>query len=653
MTARGGKNTLPPPGGAVYPSSPPDLPPYARSIHHDGSARYVITRNGHEPELGESAEIRLRAALSASIDRVFLRSCPDGEQTIVPMQPEPPSAACRWWRATLPLSMPTMSYRFLLFTADGPFWYNARGLARHLPTDAEDFRLLTDYLAPRWVDETVFYQIFPDRFADGSPETNVKDGEFVYRGATARTRRWGDPPTAGQPDSMVEFYGGDLVGVEQKLDYLQELGVNALFFNPIFTALTNHRYDSTDYLNVDPHLGGNEALASLRKATAQRGIRFILDIVPNHCGVEHPWFKAAQADLNASTNQYFTFTRHPEEYLCWLGQGSLPKLNYRSAALRRAMYESPEAIFRHWLREPYSADGWRIDVANMLARQGANQLGLEVGHGIRWAVKEERPDAYILGENFFDGTSQLQGTCWDATMNYSGFAMPLWWWLGRFNVRQHTAPHLVESTTPWSTVALAESLDAYRAAIPWMIARQQFNLLGSHDTARIASVVGGDVGLARLAVGVLMTYVGVPCVYYGDEVGLAGPSADEGRCCMPWEPESWDRELREFYRQLICLRKTSPALIRGGFQTLLAEQDTLAYLRDADDDLVIVVAHRGPDSRPAGALPVWHGAIPDNVEFREVATGVQTMTADGNLPLPSLRRGITIWRARPGEPPRP
>ena len=198
---------------------------------------------------------------------------------------------------------------------------------------------------------------------------------------------------------MVEFFGGDLAGIEAHLDHLVDLGVNAIYLNPIFATRSNHGYDITDYDHVAEHFGGDAALVALRRATAERDIRLILDIAPNHVGVEHPWFQAAQADREASTAPYFVFRDHPDDYESWLGVGSLPKFDYRSEALREAMYAGPDAVLRHWLRPPFSVDGWRIDVANMLGRLGPVQLGPEVARGMRAAVKAEDPDAYLLGEH--------------------------------------------------------------------------------------------------------------------------------------------------------------------------------------------------------------------------------------------------------------
>jgi alpha-glucosidase len=244
-------------------------------VHHDGSARYV---SNSDPQPGDELTVRLRHAPHLAVERVLLRTAPDGEQLFTPMQPEPfqPGDACRWWRTTLQLNMPLTGYRFLLLVDGQAWWYNAAGLHAHAPLDAQDFRLLAGYQSPAWVRQAVFYQVFPDRFADGNPDCRVHDGEYEYRGLPARARPWGERPASGR-QAMVEFFGGDLPGITAHLDYIADLGANALYLNPIFSALSNHRYDVTDYENVDAHLGGNAALAALRNRAAQLDLHYILD----------------------------------------------------------------------------------------------------------------------------------------------------------------------------------------------------------------------------------------------------------------------------------------------------------------------------------------------------------------------------------------
>lgn len=618
------------------------MPVDLNSVHHDGSTRYVKPLDGNQIQIGKRVRLRVRAGLDVPVERVFLYTSPDGEGQYDEMQPEIPGAACRWWTIELPILMPITGYRFLILANGSPYWYNAAGLHEFTVTDQDDFRLLANYQSPDWVNRSVFYQIFPDRFADGDSGNNVRDGEFVYREENSRARTWGEAPSAAGRVRMVEFFGGDLQGIQDHLDYLDDLGINALYLTPIFTSFSNHRYDVVDYFNVDPHLGGNSALAALRQATRDRGMRLMLDIVPNHCGVAHPWFQQALADPDAPTAEYFTFTKHPDEYACWLGVRSLPKLNYNSLALRRVMYGAPDSVFRYWMKPPFAIDGWRIDVANMLARQGANQLGMEVGRGIRAAVKKENPQAYLLGENFFDPSNQLQGDFLDAAMNYAGFTMPLWYWLGGFKFSLGHGRESIQPAGDFGTGALVDSWQAYRASVPWQIVRQQFNALGTHDTPRIRAIFGNDLVKVRLAVSLLMTVPGVPCLFYGDEIGLAG-SGNDSRVCMPWDTSAWDHSLLEDYRRLIHLRKTSPALIEGGFQVLAVEPDLFAFLRDAEEEQIIVIANRAAAAHPAGGMSVSHGGIEDGAVFDELLTGRRAIVEQGRLPLPELPTGASIW----------
>jgi alpha-glucosidase len=310
------------------------------------------------------------------------------------------------------------------------------------------------------------------------------------------------------------------------------------------------------------------------------------------------------------------------------------------------MYAGANSVFRHWLCPPYSADGWRIDVANMLARQGADQLGLEVGRGIRQVVKAENSQAYLMGENFFDASSQLQGDCWDGVMNYSGFALPLRDWLGPVMVFVPGQSQPINTGNSISTRALVESWGGFRAAVPWVVACQQFNLIGSHDTPRALALLGGNRDLFHLAVVFLFTYPGVPSIYYGDEIGLGDGQELNPRLCMSWDPYTWDTELLTFYKVLIRLRRTSPALMDGGFQVLFIEDDTLVYQRDANEEIILVVARRGNITRPAGPIPVWHGAIPDGTEFEELFSHQHNSVRNGKFPLPELPPGAQVWVAR-------
>jgi len=315
------------------------------------------------------------------------------------------------------------------------------------------------------------------------------------------SRAWEDRPSDGAAGS-VEFFVGDLAGLEARLDHLVDLGVNAIYLNPVFDSRSNHGYDTIDYGHVAAHFGGRRGPRVPAARDARTRHRVILDIAPNHTGAEHPWFLAAQADPSAKTAGFYTFRSRPDDYESWLGVKSLPKLDYRDAGLRQAMYAGDGAILRRWLEPPFSADGWRIDVANMLGRQGPVQLGPEVARGMRAAVKDANPDAYLMGEHFYDATDALNGDQWDGVMNYAGFTNPVLEWL---SVVEHRSAGFgtVVAAGARSTDEMVASLDAFRAAIPWAVARCQYDLLGSHDTPRVRSVgrrPGSPAGGVRAAV---------------------------------------------------------------------------------------------------------------------------------------------------------
>jgi alpha-glucosidase len=291
------------------------------------------------------------------------------------------------------------------------------------------------------------------------------------------------------------------------------------------------------------------------------------------------------------------------------------------------------------------ADGWRVDVANMLGRQGEVQLGAEMARAMRGAVKETRSDAYLLGEHFFDATAQLQGDQWDGVMNYAGFTFPLWHWLRGYRQEARGVKDAIASPTPWPTSALEAAWRSRRAAIPWAIALQQYNQLDSHDVPRIRTVVSGRDALHRLAAVVQFTYPGVPGLYYGDEIGMQDVPRLGPRGCMIWEQGRWNTELLAFYRELIALRRDSPVLQEGGFQMLAVEPDTFAYQREGPAGRVLVVAHRSERPRPAAPIQVAQGGVPDGLAFVERFSGRVAVAREGRLELPEHPQGATVWVA--------
>ncbi len=612
---------------------------WTAGLHHDGSALYV---SNPLPTHGERVTVRVRVPADAPIQRIFLRTAPDGENKLDALHQVERDSVSAWWAGELHVSMPRNPYRFKIMTGEGTYHLTAAGSSQAEGPDFFDFKILADYAAPPWLENTVFYQIFPDRFCNGDPANDVKPGEWKTGKYQTQLRPWGAPLLSYREAGNLDFYGGDLPGIAQKIDYLRDLGVNALYLTPIFTSGSNHRYDISDFANVDPHLGGNEGLALLRRTLDSAGMRIVLDVTLNHCGWKNAWFTSAQADLSSPTADYFTFyNNRSDQYEAWLGINTLPKFNYRSEKLRDALYRSEDSTLRSWLREPYRIDGWRLDVANMQGRQGTIQLGNKIGRQIRRAVKVDAPQAYLLGEHFYDGTPHLQGDELDASMNYQGFTLPLWRYLSGHEHGTEWRPESADQSR-MAAEALVEQWARFRAAVPWVVARQQFNLLDSHDTPRILNKVDGDKALVRLAAVLLMTYVGVPCIYYGDEIGLAGGQDPDNRRCMPWDERDWDSDLRAHFQKVIALRRTAPALMRGGYQDLYASDGLLVYQRQSAEQRLIVIGYRGPDSLLTTLIPVRHGGLRDGATLVDLLNGGSYTVDNGLIQLGQLDRGTAL-----------
>ncbi len=594
--------------------------------------------------LGHKLTLRVRADARLGIERILLRSTPEGEEIFTPLERQGyAEGGVQWWQVTIAINVPLFDYRFFVYTECGNYWLAAAGCTRHTPLDSGNYKLLSLDGPPDWVPEAVIYQIFPDRFCNGDDSLSVKSGEYMLGSDPVLRVGW-DEFNVKLGHGHV-FCGGDLPGIISKLDYIQNLGVDTLYLNPIFVAPSNHKYDVADYYNVDAHLGGNEALIALRRALSERGMHLVLDVVPNHCGAQNSWFLEAQRNPYAPEAAFFTFTNHPHEYECWLGVSSLPRFNYASTLLCERMYGSGDSVFRHWLRPPYSIDGWRLDVANMLGRRGRHQLGHKVGRAIRRAVKDENQQAWILGEHFFDGTSHLQGNELDATMNYRGFAVPLLQWLCGRNWAElmHRGGY---DDQYLDTDEFVTQLDIFRTSVPEAIALEQMNLIDSHDTPRFLTMAGGDVERLKVAVAFLFAYQGVPCVYYGDEVGLEGGPDPDCRRPMPWDEAKWDRDLLGYYSALGNLRRRSSALKVGSLQ-MLAPAQGVAFLRQSAEERIIATFNRGPvggdAAQPERELEVSCAGVADGTRWREFLSGREAQVVDGYLPAMPAGLGACLW----------
>jgi glycosidase len=423
---------------------------------------------------------------------------------------------------------------------------------------------------PAWVRDAVFYQIFPDRFAR-SPRLPKPSG----------VEPWDTEPTT------YGYKGGDLLGVVERLDYLQDLGVTALYFNPIFQSAANHRYHTHDYFKVDPLLGGDPAFAELMAACQERGLRVVLDGVFNHAsrgffqfndvlenGAASPWldwFTFNQVPANAYDHS------RPPDYTAWIGLHALPKLNTDNPAVREYVMNVAE----HWLRQ--GIDGWRLDVPFEITTPGFWQE-------FRQRVRGVNPDGYIVGEVWQDSRHWLQGDQFDAVMNYL-FASAALAFCGRDRVVKELQED--RSYDPWPGIDgndYAARIEHLLGLYDWNVQLAQMNLLGSHDTARILTLLGGDRCSVELAYLLLFTFPGAPIVYYGDEIGLTGGLPDRwARKSFPWDGESsWDHELRDLVKRLIALRRAEPALRTGTYQTAASSPSSYAFQREQGDDRLLV-----------------------------------------------------------------
>jgi len=625
--------------GREHSSLPADL---AAGIHHDGSLLYV---SSPRPSIGDHSVITLRLPTGSRPDHVYLRTCPDGEQTMTSMIKARETEHSLYYQAPLKVTERRMTYRFLLAKGGQALWYNNQGLTESFTIDEKDFKVIAGDIHPSWLDSNVFYQIFPDRFNRGKHFS--EGGSYEYDGHRRTLLPWGTPPLHHSQGGNVDFFGGTLKGIEEKLDYLRDIGVNALYLTPVFTSLSNHKYDIIDFFNVDPGFGGNRALARLTRALRDRDMRIILDVTLNHCGVKHGWFQKACTDISSKEAGFFTFHSHPDSYEMWLGVRTLPKLNYRSRLLREVMYRKRTSVLRKWLRPPWSIDGWRLDVANMIARQGEIQCSNEVGREIRDAVKEENGSAFLLGEHFFDGSSHLQGDELDAAMNYHGFTFPLWRWLTELKpwwMKTGTDAILSRMTTG----ALVDSWMEYLSSIPWAVARRQFNFLDTHDTPRIVTTLKHSIPLTKLAVLLLFTFPGVPSIFYGDEIGLSGDGDPWCRQCMIWEKARWDQELLAHYKALIAFRRSSPALSHGGFEIVKTEDSLLAFLRECREERLLTVVNRGEESLDGVVLEAGLHGIENRCTFQDFFSHSRFTVEDGKLRIGTLPgRGFMLLHSRP------
>ena len=552
--------------------------------HHDGSELYV---SNSAPKLGEKVTFKVRIPNQYKFNDAVMRYYHDGEPRTAHLKKVKRNRFETWWGVTILIINYETRYRFL-FAGNGKYdWLSAAGLTNHDVHSNTDFQLIARPEYPKWLKSSVFYQIFPDRFAKTYEKKLPK---------WAVARDWNMPPRDKTKFTGIEVYGGDLKGVEVHLDHIEELGANGIYFTPFFPAQSNHRYDASSFDEVDPILGGDSAWFSLVKAANKRKIKLVGDITSNHCGAGHYWLTKARKNRASKEAGFFYWTRkYKWGYEGWWGLESLPKLNYASKDLRKVMYEDKNSIIRKWLSPKYGMSGWRVDVGNMTGKYGEIDIHDEVMYGIRRAVEETKPDAWLVAENADFVANDLAGAGWHGTMNYQGFSRPLSSWMNESAKLSGGFQGLPIDSPKISGQQLVETIKNFNGSIPWRALTASMILLDSHDTPRFRTIVSRDRAKHLAAMAMLMSYPGVPSIFMGDELGFEGTGGEDSRRTINWEDRSgWDHDFLVEVKKLTKLRRTEDALINGGLRWIAAEANYLAYLRESKKGAILVVIAAKP-----------------------------------------------------------
>ena len=597
--------------------------------HHDGSSLYVSSLT---PELGDLVSVFVRVPHEARITAVHARVVTDAEPVFVTAVPDRETEIETWWRAEVTVQNPVTNYRFLLEGGPTAYaWLNGTGMHLRDVPDAADFRLVAFAPPPSWAADAIVYQVFPDRFA-----------KAVDRPAPdwAEPAEWSDSVRLGNDQIARQLYGGDLDGVASRLDHIQELGATVVYLTPFFPARSNHRYDATTFDAVDPILGGDQALDRLVEAAHARGMRVLGDFTTNHTGSSHVWFEKAQEDPASHERGFYFFDG--ADYVSWLGVPTLPKLNYDSRELRHRLFEDPNGVVRKWISGEHGLDGWRVDVANMTGRHREQDRNHEVARAMRVAMAAVDTEKLLIAEHGHDYSQDAWGDGWHGVMNYAGFTRPVWTWLRD----RDRAPKFLGSPLIVPRLggeAVLDTMREFNALVPWRTVQHSFNLVGSHDTTRIRSLVGEDSRHVEVAVGLLMTMPGIPMVTYGDEIGMPGDFGEDGRRPMPWDQTEWDTDLLKVYRALASVRTTSDALRHGGLRWVFASDDSLVYLRESPIQTALVhcarSAHVAVDL-PARNLPGVESATA--VYGRPIHLREQSVVLEAQVP----QVNIWVWPTR-------
>lgn len=583
------------------------------SIHSDGTDDFL---SNPSPKIGDKIKVRLRMVKNSSVKHVLILSFPDGIEHFEEMSVLKTEHGLVYYEAELEISENRLQYQFYIVCDDIIYYYTQNGITTYIPDHTYDFVILADYEQPEWVRDSVFYQIFPERFCNGNPENDVRTGEYAQNGfETIKIENWEKTPLDYEHGHCLDFYGGDLEGIIQKIPYLKKLGITALYLNPIFVAPSVHKYDCLDYFHVDPHFGGDKALEKLSMELHKNGMKLVLDISINHTGTDHKWFNRDCAWFPKSVGAYnnpeseergYYFFGENNSYLGWFNVETMPTLNYTSESLRKKIYKAEDSVLKKWLKPPYSIDGWRFDVADVFARNGKTQLDRELWPEICSSIKAENPKAYILAEDWGDCPEHLQGDQWDSPMNYYACARPIRQFFGEPDLFMTRHPLLRGVPYKMTADDLKNRVMEHFAKLPFAMWENQFNLIDSHDVGRLHNNPKISSEQYRGAVIFQFMLTGSPSVYYGDEAQIEGlTETTEGcRYPMPWNLDFEQTENYKLYSKIIKLRNKTKALRRGGMKFIYSEGRTFALARFYKDEAFVAVISN-EDTETKIKLPLW------------------------------------------------
>lgn len=628
-----------------------------KALFSDMTSDYLIPP---EPKPFETIRIRFRAAKN-NVDRVFCVI--SGQREL--MTRESTDDMFDFYELKYSLEDKRVSYYFEIQIGKILCYYDKRGVTKDIQ-DRYAFLIVPGFSTPDWAKGAVMYQIYVDRFYNGDLDNDVLTNEYSYIGDyTTKVQDWYKLPAQM---GVREFYGGDLQGVLDKMDYLQELGIDVIYFNPLFVSPSNHKYDIQDYDYIDPHFGkivdekgelladgirenrnasayinrvtnkanleaSNQLFQKVVKEAHRRGIKVILDGVFNHCGSFNKWMdkeciyenaegyeKGAYISDKSPYRNYFRF--HAEDqwpynpsYDGWWGHDTLPKLNYENS---KELYDYILDVGKKWVSPPFNADGWRLDVAADLGH--SQEFNHQFWKDFRTAVKEANPNAIILAEHYEDPKPWLMGDEWDTIMNYSAFMEPITWFLT--GMQKHSDDF--REDLYGNAVVFWNSMRYHMASFTTPSLYVSMNELSNHDHSRFLTRTNKKVGrintlgseaaseginkaVLREAVVFQMTWPGAPTIYYGDEAGLCGFTDPDNRRSYPWGRE--DHELIDFHKEMIRIHKENPEFLKGSIKQLEAEYNIIGYGRFTSQEQSIVLINNN-DHEVKKEINAWEIGIP-------------------------------------------